>query len=43
MTSPAERALAHVRRRGRPGPLDHGAITVSFHPDRLLADGSSVA
>ena len=48
MTSPAERALAHVR--GSPGAdevagssVRRASITVSFHPDRLLADGRSVA
>lgn len=43
MTSPLE----HVRRRfpapGPPGLFDRAAITVNFHPDRLLADGRSVA
>ncbi|GAA0496946.1 hypothetical protein Ade02nite_54960 [Paractinoplanes deccanensis] len=44
MSSPAERALAHVRAlypAARPVPP--APITVSFHPDRLLADGRSVA
>lgn len=48
MTSPAERALAHVRGLAgvdeSPIPAVRRApITVSFHPDRLLADGRTVA
>ncbi|MEU4238355.1 DUF3626 domain-containing protein [Actinoplanes sp. NPDC026619] len=44
MTSPADRALAHVRGLfPAPGPFGRAPITVSFHPDRLLADGSTVA
>jgi hypothetical protein len=43
VTSP----LDHVRRLcpepGPPGLFERAAITVSFHPDRLLADGVSVA
>jgi hypothetical protein len=39
--------LDHVRRLfpqpGPPGLFDRAVITVSFHPDRLLADGVSVA
>jgi len=40
MSSPAERALQHVRAlagpaAAPPGVLDHARITVSFHPDRL--------
>ncbi|MET0424361.1 MAG: DUF3626 domain-containing protein [Actinoplanes sp.] len=46
MTSPAERALAYVRGLfPAPGPSGAPArapITVSFHPDRLLADGLTV-
>jgi uncharacterized protein DUF3626 len=42
-----QRALAAVRERfPAPGPaglFDRAVITVSFHPDRLLADGSTVA
>ena len=47
MSSPAERALAHVRGlHAEPGPdglFDRTPITVAFHPDRLLADGRTVA
>ena len=48
MSSAADRAVAHVRGRAAaaPGPaglFDTARITVSFHPDRLLADGRSVA
>ncbi|MEV6495818.1 DUF3626 domain-containing protein, partial [Actinoplanes sp. NPDC051633] len=43
MTSPADRALAHVRSLGTPGDMPAAPITVSFHPDRLLVDGSTVA
>ncbi|MGK5681505.1 DUF3626 domain-containing protein [Actinoplanes sp. URMC 104] len=45
MTSPADRALAHVRTLfPAPGPAVLDApITVNFHPDRLLPDGSTVA
>ena len=43
MTSPSKRALAHVRSLGSPGTVPAAAITVSFHPDRLLVDGSTVA
>ena len=43
MTSP----LDHVRRLfpqpGPPGLVERAAITVNFHPDRLLADGVTVA
>jgi hypothetical protein len=47
VTSPAARALAHVRGlaaagRGPAGLFDRAVITVSFHPDRLLADGRTV-
>jgi hypothetical protein len=39
--------LEHVRRLfpapGPPGLFDRAVITVSFHPDRLLADGRDVA
>jgi hypothetical protein len=45
VSSPADRALAHVRGLGAAGelPVPGARITVSFHPDRLLADGRSVA
>ncbi|GIE98797.1 DUF3626 domain-containing protein [Paractinoplanes rishiriensis] len=47
MTSPAERAVAHVRglfpEAGPPGLFDRAVITVSFHPDRLVAGGRTVA
>ena len=45
MTEPAARALAHVRALGAAGdlPLPDARITVNFHPDRLLADGRTVA
>ncbi|MFI7545424.1 hypothetical protein [Actinoplanes sp. NPDC049599] len=45
MSEPAARALAHVRGLGAAGelPVPRARITVSFHPDRLLADGRSVA
>jgi len=41
----ADRALAHVRARGAAGALSvpDARITISFHPDRLLPDGRSVA
>jgi hypothetical protein len=42
-----ERALAHVRALGVAGDVPPvvaaASVTVSFHPDRLLADGSTVA
>ncbi|GLY95101.1 DUF3626 domain-containing protein [Actinoplanes sp. NBRC 103695] len=38
-----DRALAHVRALGTPGEVPPASITVSFHPDRLLADGLTVA
>ncbi|WP_433290934.1 DUF3626 domain-containing protein [Actinoplanes sp. CA-030573] len=42
--SAAERALAHVRGLcPQPGPVVAAPITVNFHPDRLLADGATVA
>lgn len=44
MTSAADRALAHVRSLGTAGEVPPGvSITVSFHPDRVLADGRTVA
>lgn len=47
MTSPAERALAHVRQlfpgAASGGVLDRAVLTVNFHPDRLVADGRTVA
>ena len=46
MTSPAERALEHVRGlfpEPAPAEVPAAAITVNFHPDRLLADGRTVA
>jgi hypothetical protein len=49
VTGPGARALAHVRRLAAagvdppPGLLDRMSITVSFHPDRVLADGRTVA
>jgi hypothetical protein len=47
VSAPHVRALAHVRALGAAGdvpPLVAAAsVTVSFHPDRLLADGSTVA
>jgi hypothetical protein len=47
VTSPAaQRALAHVRglfpAPGPAGLFERAVITVSFHPDRLLADGRTV-
>ena len=46
MTAP-ERALAHVRALGgtghTPDLVTAASVTVSFHPDRLLADGTTVA
>ncbi|MEV4640164.1 DUF3626 domain-containing protein [Actinoplanes sp. NPDC049548] len=43
--TPAARALAHVRALGAAGelPVPEARITVSFHPDRLLGDGRTVA
>ena len=47
MTSPAARALDHVRSLGTAGEVPAcvpaASVTVSFHPDRLLADGTTVA
>jgi hypothetical protein len=47
VSSGPERALAHVRglfpAPGPAGLFERAVITVSFHPDRLLADGSTVA
>jgi hypothetical protein len=45
VSEPAARALAHVRGLGAAGdlPVPDARITVNFHPDRLLADGRSVA
>jgi hypothetical protein len=47
VTSPADRALAHVRglfpAPGPAGLFDRAVITVSFHPDRLVAGGRTVA
>lgn len=45
MSGRADRALAHVRARGAAGALSvpDARITISFHPDRLLPDGRSVA
>ncbi len=40
-STPSDRALAYVRSRGGPGEVS-APITVSFHPDRLLADGRTV-
>ena len=45
MSSPARRALAHVRAlagnaAAPPGVLEHARITVSFHPDRLVGDAT---
>lgn len=41
---PAERALAHVRALCPDvGPVVEAPITVNFHPDRLPADGGTVA
>jgi hypothetical protein len=36
-------AVAHVRALGAPGVVPAAPITVNFHPDRLLGDGSTVA
>ncbi|WP_433833449.1 DUF3626 domain-containing protein [Actinoplanes sp. CA-015351] len=36
-------SLAHVRAAGLPGTAPPAAITVNFHPDRLLADGRPVS
>jgi hypothetical protein len=41
MTEAYERAVAHVRSLGAAGLID-APITVSFHPDRRLADGRTV-
>jgi hypothetical protein len=43
VSDPAVRALAYVRGLGAAGdvPVPGARITVSFHPDRLLADGRS--
>ncbi|WP_432564294.1 DUF3626 domain-containing protein [Kineococcus sp. SYSU DK003] len=39
--SPADRALAHVRARARGRPLPAGLrVTVHFHPDRRVRDGT---
>ena len=44
MRSAADRAIAHVRSLGAPGDVPPGvSITVSFHPDRVLPDGRTVA
>ena len=46
MTTPFERALAHVRElfpEPAPAEVPAAPITVNFHPDRLLADGRTVA
>ncbi|MCY1143323.1 DUF3626 domain-containing protein [Actinoplanes sp. Pm04-4] len=44
MTAPGERALAYVRELfPEAGPALQAPITVNFHPDRLLADGRTVA
>jgi hypothetical protein len=49
VTGSAQRALAHVRALAAPGIapppglLQRSPITVSFHPDRLLPDGRTVA
>ncbi|AGZ42535.1 DUF3626 domain-containing protein [Actinoplanes friuliensis] len=44
MTDPVARALAHVRGLGAAGaPAVPARITVSFHPDRRLRDGRTVA
>ncbi|WP_250003698.1 DUF3626 domain-containing protein [Actinoplanes sp. M2I2] len=46
MTSAGERALRHVRElfpQVTPAEVPSAAITVNFHPDRLLADGLTVA
>ncbi|GIE78797.1 DUF3626 domain-containing protein [Actinoplanes philippinensis] len=41
--TPAQKALAFVRAlSASPGPMPDAAITVNFHPDRLLADGRTV-
>lgn len=46
MTGPGERALAHVRGLfpgAGPAEVPPAPITVNFHPDRVLADGVTVA
>ncbi|WP_240670015.1 DUF3626 domain-containing protein [Actinoplanes solisilvae] len=46
MNDAGERALAHVRElfpAASPSGVPPASITVSFHPDRLLGDGSTVA
>ncbi|XVV17465.1 DUF3626 domain-containing protein [Actinoplanes sp. CA-131856] len=44
MTVAAERALAHVRALfPEASPVPAAPVTVNFHPDRLLSDGSTVA
>ncbi|GGN87663.1 hypothetical protein GCM10010112_70540 [Actinoplanes lobatus] len=43
MTTPGEKALAHVRALfPSGGPVPGAPITVNFHPDRPLADGRTV-
>jgi hypothetical protein len=45
VSDPAARALAYVRGLGAAGnlPVPGARITIGFHPDRLLADGRTVA
>lgn len=43
MSTPAERALAHVRGRTTGTTAPGAPITVNFHPYRVLADGRTVA
>lgn len=43
MTSPLERVRRRFPAPGPAGLFTRAAVTVSFHPDRLLADGADVA
>jgi hypothetical protein len=43
MSTPAERALAHVRGRSTATATPGAPITVNFHPYRVLTDGRTVA
>ena len=43
MTTPGQRALAHVRALfPAPGPVPVAPVTGNLHPDRLLPDGRTV-
>jgi Protein of unknown function (DUF3626) len=43
VTSPNRAALAYVGARAWGPPAPPAAVTINFHPDRVLADGRSVA